>query len=98
MGKGRETIQMRFMKVKVLEKPRRNSGYLEGKLNDFIAMNTPYVQIIFEDGEYCNPGSCASSYNKAIKRYEKTDSLECKCINKKVFLINKKLVKETEMK
>ena len=84
------------MKVKALEKPRRNSGYLEGKLNDFIAMNTPYVQIVFEDGEYVTAGSCAGSYNRAIKRYEKTDSLECKCINRKVFLINKKLTKKVE--
>lgn len=88
---------MRFMKVKVLEKPRRKNGYLEGKLNEFIAINVPYAQIIFEDGEYCDVGSCTGAYATAIRRYDKTDILECKTINKKTFLINKKLVKKMEV-
>ena len=59
------------MKVKVLEKPRRKSGYLEGVLNDFIAMNVPYAQIKFDDDEYIGSGSCTSSYRTAIRRYGK---------------------------
>lgn len=89
---------MRFLKVKVLEKPRRKSGFLEEKLNEFIAMNIPYVQIIFEDGEYCNGHSCTGVYATAIRRYDKTDILECKTINGKTFLINKKLAKKLEVR
>lgn len=84
---------MRFKKVKVLEKPRRKSGYLEEVLNEFIAMNVPYAQIEFEDDEYVNSGSCSSSYRTAIKRYGKEDLVDCRSINCKAFLINKKLAK-----
>lgn len=89
---------MRLMKVKVLEKRRRKSGYLEGVLNDFIAMNIPYAQIKFDDDEYINAGSCSSSYRIAITRYEKEDILDCKTINGKSFLINKKLANKADIK
>lgn len=82
---------MRFVKVKVLEKPRKCSGYLEGKLDDFIAMNIPYAQIKFDDDEYCSAHSCTGSYQTAIRRYGKEDILLCRTINSKTFLINKKL-------
>lgn len=82
---------MRFVKVKVLEKPRRKSGYLEGKLDEFIAMNIPYAQIKFDDDEYCSSHSCTGAYQTAIRRYEKEDILDCRTINGKTFLINKKL-------
>lgn len=86
---------MRMLQVKTLEK-RRRKRHLEEELDDFVAMNVAYAQIIFEDDEYISPGSCCGSYRKAIKMYEKKN-VDCKCINKKVFLINLKLSKKEDI-
>lgn len=83
---------MRMLQINSLEK-RRHRRHLEEDLNSFLAMKVPYVQLMYIDDEYISPGSCCSSYRKAIKLYEKKN-VECRCINGKVFLINLKLAKK----
>lgn len=89
---------MRFVKVKVLEKRRKKLNYLEGKLDEFIALGVPYARIEFEEDEYVNNGSCAGAYRVAIKRYNKEDVIFCKSINRKVYLINLKLTSKEDIK